>query len=123
MTLGQRIKNLRKQKNMTQEDLGKILGVTKVSISGYENDTREPDNKSLIKLSNFFNVTTDYLLGRNKTPQWATQEDTNDLAEFLAENSDTLMYQGEKMTREDKEKLEVALTQIFWKYREQDKKE
>lgn len=63
-SLGNRIRTLRTQKGMTQAELGQVLNVSKVSISGYENNTREPDMRSLIKLADFFNVTTDYLLGR-----------------------------------------------------------
>ena len=42
MILGYRLRELRKENKMSQETLGKLLGVTKVSISGYENGTRVP---------------------------------------------------------------------------------
>lgn len=63
--LGSRLKSLRKGKRINQATLGELLGVSKVSISGYENGTREPDITSLIKLANYFNVTVDYLIDRN----------------------------------------------------------
>ncbi|MFT8868495.1 helix-turn-helix domain-containing protein [Liquorilactobacillus nagelii] len=63
MTFGQKLRALRLGKKMTQEDLGKLLNVSKVSISGYENDTREPDKDSIRKLAEFFGISTDYLLG------------------------------------------------------------
>lgn len=65
-TLGSRLRALRKGKRINQSTLGKILGVSKVSVSGYENGTREPDITSLIKLADYFNVTVDYLINRNK---------------------------------------------------------
>lgn len=43
-TLGQRLKELRTAKKLTQADIGKLLNVSNVSVSGYENDTREPDS-------------------------------------------------------------------------------
>lgn len=61
MTFGQKLRELRSNKKMTQEELGKLLNVSKVSISGYENDTREPDKGSIKKLAEFFDVSTDYL--------------------------------------------------------------
>lgn len=63
-----RIKNLRETSNETQEELGKILNVSKATISKYENGTVEMSNDTLIKLANHFNVSTDYLLGRTDIP-------------------------------------------------------
>ena len=58
-----RIKELRLERNLTCEELGKIMGVSKVSVWQWENNINYPNNKILIKLTNFFNVTSDYLLG------------------------------------------------------------
>lgn len=49
---------------MTQEDLAKVLFVTSGTISNYENGVHLPDVEKLISLADFFDVTTDYLLGR-----------------------------------------------------------
>lgn len=114
MPLGQRIRELRKEKKMTQEELGRILGVSKVSISGYENDTRQPDNEALVKLSKYFNVTVDYLLGRNSTPKWANKQDVFDLKKFLEDNDGSFTFGGDDLTEDEKEKLKIAMTQIFW---------
>jgi len=64
MFLGYRLRELRKEKNMSQEDLGKILGVTKVSVSGYEKGTRIPSMETLTSILDIFMVSVDYLLGR-----------------------------------------------------------
>ncbi|MCD5029078.1 helix-turn-helix domain-containing protein [Enterococcus asini] len=64
MTFGERLKDLRKKRSLTQSQLGEKLNVTKASISGYENDTRSPDRETLVKIAEIFNVSTDYLLGR-----------------------------------------------------------
>lgn len=58
-----KIKELRELKKETQEELGKILNVSKATISKYENGSVEVSNETLIKLANHFEVTTDYLLG------------------------------------------------------------
>ena len=62
---GERIKKLRKEKGLTQEELGRKVNVTKVSISGYENGNRTPDTETLQKLADVLDTNTDYLLGRS----------------------------------------------------------
>ncbi|WP_144514905.1 helix-turn-helix domain-containing protein [Bacillus pumilus] len=60
--LGKRITYLRKQAGLTQVELAKKLNVTRSALSQYELGTREPNYDLLIKIANFFEVTTDYLL-------------------------------------------------------------
>lgn len=73
-----RIKELREKSGKSQEVLANLLGVQVATISRYEKGLREPDNNSLIKLAEFFEVTTDYLLGRSDTPNPpASKEDTD----------------------------------------------
>ncbi len=79
---GERLKQLRKERQLTQTELGDKINVTKVSISGYENGNRSPDTDTLQRLADFFGVSTDYLLGRTDTPVLTPQE--HDEAEFQA---------------------------------------
>lgn len=121
VVFGRRLKDLRTQKHMTQSDIGDYLHVSKVSVSGYENGTREPDQESSIKLANLFDVTLDYLYGRNETPSWAKQKDTIDLKSFLDKNLVGAFYDGDELTEEQKDKLQIALTQIFWDQRKKER--
>lgn len=66
MNLGNKIQELRKQKNVTQEDLAAELGVTAAAVSKWENNYTMPDILMLCALADFFVVTTDELLGRAK---------------------------------------------------------
>lgn len=66
--IGGRLKKLRNNKKITQEELGKEVNVTKVSISGYENGNRSPDTETLQKIADYFDVSTDFLLGRSDNP-------------------------------------------------------
>ena len=66
MLIGNRIKELRKEKGLTQKALGMMINVTKVSISCYENETRSPDLETFEALVNALETTPDYLLGRDK---------------------------------------------------------
>jgi len=63
--LSQRLKNLRQEKNLTQTQLADIIGISRGALSLYETGKREPDYCTLQKFADFFNVSTDYLLGRN----------------------------------------------------------
>ena len=67
MLIGKRIKDMRLEKGLSQQELGDLLGVTKVSICGYENGTRTPSLETFGLLAEVFNTTTDYLLGREIT--------------------------------------------------------
>ena len=66
MLVGSRIKELRKQKGLSQEKLGKLINVTKVSISCYENEVRSPDLETFELLVDALDTTPDYLLGRDR---------------------------------------------------------
>lgn len=59
-----RLKELRKQKGISQIRLSFDLDTTQNTISRYENGEREMDYAMLIKVANYFNVSIDYLLGR-----------------------------------------------------------
>ncbi len=69
------LRELRKEKNITMKKLGEIIGVAESTISLYENGKRQPDNVTLLKLADFFNVSVDYLLGRNNTEKKPVLED------------------------------------------------
>lgn len=84
MVLGYRIKRLRKENLLSQEELGKLLGVSKVSVSGYEKGSRVPSMNTLIKLLDAFNISADYILGREIN---AVCEDENN-ANFLLSSCD-----------------------------------
>ena len=66
MNIGHHILELRKQKNVTQEELATELGVTATAVSKWENGNTLPDILMLCALADYFGVTTDDLLGRNQ---------------------------------------------------------
>lgn len=61
--IGSRIKSLRIERHMTQEQLAKLLKVTKSVVSAYEVSSRCPSYEVLLRMSSVFGVSTDYLLG------------------------------------------------------------
>jgi len=66
ISLGTRLKALRLEKCMTQNEVAQRVSVTKAMISSYELEQRSPSYVVLIKLAALFKVTTDYLLGVEK---------------------------------------------------------
>lgn len=66
-SLGRKIKLLRIQNDMSQKELGDLLGVQRTSISSYEADRIKPDIDKLKIMAKRFGVTTDYLLGLDRT--------------------------------------------------------
>lgn len=63
-TFGELLAELRQDRHMTQDQLAKILYVSAGTISNYENNVHFPDVDRLAAMADYFNVTTDYLLGR-----------------------------------------------------------
>lgn len=61
-----RLKELRKEKKISQQQLADVLKVTQATISGWEAEKFEIDNASLNKIADYFNVSIDYLLGRSE---------------------------------------------------------
>ncbi|MEI5989316.1 hypothetical protein A5881_000804 [Enterococcus termitis] len=64
--IGNRLKELRESKKMTQKDLAEILNVTPQAISKWERNKSYPDLDTLVKLSTYFQVSTDSILGNAK---------------------------------------------------------
>ncbi|WP_119327527.1 helix-turn-helix transcriptional regulator [Companilactobacillus musae] len=118
---GQRLRALRISNSYTQASLSDKIGVSEKTIGTWERGTREPPMATTVKLADIFDVTLDYLYGRNETPQWAKQKDTVDLKFFLDRNLVGAFYDGDELTEEQKAKLEIALTQIFWDQRKKER--
>ena len=66
MTFGERLRELREDRNITQKARAEVLGVSPRMVSFYESGTHFlSDENQLCKLADYFDVTTDYLLGRS----------------------------------------------------------
>ena len=63
MTFGEKLKLLRYERGLTQDDIGYLLHVTKSCISCYENGSRQPSLDVLIQLASYFRVSIDFLIG------------------------------------------------------------
>lgn len=63
---GKKLKELRLEKGLSQQKLGEVFGFCNQTVSFWESGSREPDLDTVLKISNFFNVSTDFLLGKNE---------------------------------------------------------
>lgn len=81
-SLDLKIKALRKRNHLTQNDLAKLLNITQSTIALYENGKKVPTLENLLALANYFNVSTDYLLGLSTTGSYCDESmPTNTLHE------------------------------------------
>lgn len=69
MGLGERLKQIRTERGLRQEDIGQALRVGKSAVSQWESGIHEPSIATIHKIADLLNVTTDYLLGRTDHPQ------------------------------------------------------
>lgn len=65
MYVGERLKELRKEHNYTLENVEGLTGIRKATLSKYENSHNSPNEININKLADFYDVTTDYIYGRD----------------------------------------------------------
>lgn len=93
--IGQRIRDLRKQKRMSQTELAKMLAVSQTTVTAWETGKAEPSSSAITSLADYFDVTTDYLLGRPDKKEKKSVE--------LSDDDVIMTYQGKELSNEDKE--------------------
>lgn len=94
--LGKRIKELRKKKGITQKKLASYLGISDRAVGYYESGQRTPPPDILQKIADFFNVSTDYLLGRTNIYNPA-----DEITEAVFDDPELLEFWRELKERED----------------------
>lgn len=101
MIFSQRLRQLRIEKNLTQDEFAKDLGYTRTAISAWEIGRNEPSNDDTVKIANYFHVTTDYLLGNTDV-----KDPGNSIDDILNESMIGISKEDfEKLSDEDKQEL------------------
>lgn len=77
MNISDRIKNLRKVKGVSQEELADIIGVSRQAVSKWESEQSTPDLDKIIIMSEYFDVTTDYILKGIENPKQDNKKKSN----------------------------------------------
>ena len=80
---GNKIKALRSEQGITQQQLAKKLGLVRATVSAYEQGIKYPSIDVLIKLCSFFNVSSDYLLGLSDNKKLSVSELTDEQINIL----------------------------------------
>ena len=83
MMFHQRLRELRKEKKLKQKELAEILGVSPSAIIRYENNNRHPDREVLIRFSDYFQVSVEYLLGRTNSRLSLDEFNGNELMKLV----------------------------------------
>lgn len=103
MNFAERLKELRKMKGLYQGDIADILGVTRQAVSQYERGEREPSYEVLEILADYFNVDSDYLLGKENRSTYFIDPEVAEIADFLHKHPEhkTLFEASKKLTDKD----------------------
>ena len=118
MTLVTRIRELADEKKVTFAEIERAIGISNGQIRRW--DKVSPKSENLKKVADYFGVSTDYLLGSNKVPKWANNDDLVELDKMLNSNVN-MAYGGEMLTDEEKQRVKDVLTGLFWEFRKRDK--
>lgn len=101
-----KLKELRKERGMTQAELARRLGTSASAVGMYEQGRREPDGGTLTRMAKLLNCTTDELLDAGRP------NDVSDAIDSFArtlERQPGLMFHGSPLTKSDREKLVSAI--------------
>lgn len=102
-----RLKELRNKANITQKELAESINTSQQNIAFYEKGERKPKHDMVEKLANFFNVSTDYLLGQTDIPNSTLEADID----TAIDNS--VAYDGKPITDNDREIIKDFLKEYF----------
>lgn len=115
-SFGSRLKELRKEKRLSQEELGAIIGVAQSTMGSYERETREPSIDGILELAHYFDVSVDYLLGNSderKIPELTQLQGSYDLHKFMHENE--IVLYGRTLTEDEKQRLLDISLGLFYR--------
>jgi transcriptional regulator with XRE-family HTH domain len=119
MTFGERLKSLRKERKLSQQELSDRIGINRATYARYETNDNQPDFDTLRKLAEFFEVTVDYLLtGRTDPNQESVQDpipqEEREFLEWVKNNLEgTFFYDFSRAPEEQKRDMMKSL-RIIW---------
>lgn len=107
---GQRLRTLRKRKNLTIEEMSEMIELPKSTLGNYERESKKPSLERLVLLANFYNTTIDYILGLTEDPE--PVRDDKDASKYLQQSE--LHWNGVPLSDEDLEPVRDILERIIW---------
>ena len=118
--LALRIVNLRESKDWSQAELARRLNLNKSTMNRIERGERKVSAEELEQLSDLFQVTTDFLLGRNNTPEWATKNEVIELDKILASKVGMSYGDEGEFTEEDRDQINDLVASYFWRKKQKE---
>jgi transcriptional regulator with XRE-family HTH domain len=114
--LSARLRSLRKEKKLTQEQAGKAIGISRDRYKSYENDLAEPPNEILFRLADFHETTIEYIMGKSDTRNKVNNESdatssTPDLRKFILQSTPT--WNGRELTEKEAQTVISVLEMIL----------
>ena len=130
MSIGERIKNRRKELGLSVDDVANSLGKNRATVYRYESNEIENLPITILEpLSKILKTTTGYLMGWTDEPSLEqinpltgkkmTRVELNQHEKIMSEAA--LLFDNENVSEEDKEKLMIALNDMFWKSKQKNK--
>ncbi|MEA4846867.1 MAG: helix-turn-helix transcriptional regulator [Clostridiaceae bacterium] len=117
MEFGERLKDLREEKNLTRYELANELNVSYSTVSKYETNIRFPDKGILITLADIFDVSLDYLLCRSSIRDTADKILSRSKEQFLVSSSGNSYIADEDLSPEAIEEIEKFKEFVQHKYK------
>lgn len=125
MLFGDRIRQLREQADMTQAELGKIIGVSDRVLGYYESNERFPRKQELImKLAETFNVSTDYLMGTDGALIQNAGEQYGDIGHRQAQGvlkNVEMLFAGGELPEDDKDEVFRIISELYFDAKKKNK--
>ena len=108
-TFGELLAELRQDKGLTQKQLGRVLSVSTGTISNYENGVHYPDLEKLVALADYFQVSTDYLLGRENSTRTVHISEAKELQD---ERIIRLIHRYSQLPKDRQQALDLIMTDM-----------
>lgn len=118
LLFGERLKQLRTERQITQTELGQIFEQQKAqtTIGTWESGRRQPSIEDIITIAKYFSVSVDWLFGltneRRNIEAIKEEEEPKELKEFLDRNN--VLFNGAELNEEEKKRMIDILTGLFW---------
>lgn len=110
--IGKRLSNLRKEKELTQEEFSALINISRSTYAQYEINRREPDYEILKRIADFYGVTTDYLLGRTNKRNFTQDDPEDDIQPTPSERYRTFQKKIGELSPESLTFLEFQLDRL-----------
>ena len=114
MTLGEKIKSLRKRLGMSQEKLAELMGISRQAVAKWENGQSAPSTANLFKLAEILNTTTAFLLADDDAKDTGTEENTDETKAVLSQAEEFYRVFKAEEERKNKEKKQRIRKNIIW---------